>query len=350
MQALIEYFTIYMDDFFIPVLIFFGTVGLGLYAFVFLRIMRTGNAEQQEQLIMRVILFIGLVALVMGILIAARSLHLYLGGTEITGTIISIDRTSVGGQQGRYALVQYETGSGPVGTQVEIKPSTVFRIGESVQVIYLPGAPDRAAIRGEMIFEQVVGYPLLFIMMGGFFTSFVLLGWAQKKRNVAVEQAAGDVLAGSVFLILVLKFLLPLILLYLFVPRMYNNFYAYMGKEETIYAPLTVSGVKVNSPAYASRDDACKPLMILSSLNQAAASTGDRIALHGRWGAFTSDKVPQLRGRNLIRRLKVIDWSPEIITVEIPGWLKDGTYSVGVNCYLDTRTTRPSSFREIQIN
>ena len=122
-----------------------------------------------------------------------------------------------------------------------------------------------------------------------------------------------------------------------------------MAREDTLYEPLLGPGVAARKPTYTEYADACEPRISIHSLSHTVASSGDVIELHGKWGEFTSNKVPRITAG---RRLKVLEWKPEIIRVEIPKWLKSGKHKIFVNCYnvSSHKSYSPSGSLEILID
>ncbi|MDX1372777.1 MAG: hypothetical protein R3321_09925 [Nitrososphaeraceae archaeon] len=84
--------------------------------------------------------------------------------------------------------------------------------------------------------------------------------------------------------------------------------------------------------------EACSnPNMKLNSLSHDRATGGDIIELRGIWGEFTSNKVPRITNIGE-RKLKVLEWSPDTIRVQIPYGLEEGEYKINVMC---TKTIEP---------
>ena len=369
MDALINYYQAYGKDLLMPVGVASFLLFMGIWTFGIAS--KGDNGKSKVPLMVYNIIFVSLVPLVTGIVLAERTIHLYVSGVETSGTIVEIYQESTVTNHGtrymnrshqrklkRYAVVKFRTQTGNTEfIRQQVKLYTSLSKGESVRVIYLPADPARAAIRGEFN-SDLVFIPCILILVGSMFFGIGIGIWAKrvninKRLKKRVETAAMLFILTS----LAAGFIgVPLLFLYSFLdtraPLYYNKLYRFMGKEETIYTPLVAEGIEVKKPHYGNPDDACQPGMVIRSLSQTVASSGDRIEMHGSWGDFTSDKVPQLHGQNYVRRLRVIGWTPEIVTVEIPDWIKDGSYGVGINCYMDAShgTTRSSGYLHIEID
>lgn len=330
-----------------------------------------------KRLLRRLSIVLGLPFLAYGLYVSAKTIQLYAFGSEAQGTIVKFQLSHVprgsrlairrpfevadsdfGPTPQRFAVVRHATEQGQTESRVRIDLRSTLEIDEPVTVIYLPGS-SWAAIRGEAVYQQMLLLPLSFLIVGCIITGFSLT--AGRPIFVRVRQPSGtnpapdappaspsrpkgvlDAIGLRLFwggLIAGIGGIAYLILFELG-SHAWKSYQGKMRHEETLYAPLVAEGISVASPNIKDPANICPPMEI-SAVSRDSATSGDIIELQGNWGALTSNKVPEMRGRRAVRRLKVIEWTANAIRLEVPAGLEPGSYSVGVRCYF--RPDQPKS-------
>lgn len=154
------------------------------------------------------IIFIGLVPLVIGITLAARTIHLYAGGEETNGTVVDLYynkpikplagtgtkqvRRSSSYRKKRFALVKFKSGSETVITNIRINLQTPVSKGAPVKIIYLPDDPSRAVIRGEFVIDTVA-IPFILIAAGTMFLGIGIGAWGKQLKEGRTKKIMNDV-------------------------------------------------------------------------------------------------------------------------------------------------------------
>lgn len=337
----------------------------------------------------RFMIIFGLPVLAYGLYVSVNTIRLYAFGSETQGTVVGFqvprstprspppvtnrafgttaeDRRPA---PQRIAIVRYATEQGETESPIRIRLDSTIEWDEPVTVVYLPGPSPMAihlpgsswsAIRGEPVYENIVLMPLFTLMIGCLVTGFALT--PDRPIFIPVRKRTGTILtpdtpparpSGILDAIGVRLFKVGLIAVAVGIPGLIlveigSHFWkshqkeklAKIRHEETMRASRVADGVKVEPPNIQDPAKLCPPMKI-GALNRATASGGDIIELQGNWGALTSNKVPEMRGRRAVRRLKVIEWTANAIRLEVPAGLEPGSYSVGVRCYF--RPDQPKS-------
>lgn len=73
----------------------------------------------------------------------------------------------------------------------------------------------------------------------------------------------------------------------------------------------------------------------LRALGVEYAKPGELLELKGSWGDAQEKKVVEMTSRKNRSRLKVVSWTPDVVTVRLPEYLPPGQYGVGISCPAD---------------
>jgi hypothetical protein len=330
------------------------------------------------RLLRRAVMAIGLPMLAYGVYVSAKTIQLYAFGSEVQGIVVNLhygdvparpvqqirrpfDQVHESPERRRYAVIRHGTERGQMESRIRINLASYLEMNEAVNVVYLPGS-SWVAIRGEAVYQEILLLPLSMLIIGSLITGFsltlnrpIFVQVRQKSDTVPVpdDPPAGHSRPAGILDAIGLRLLwagiiaavggITFLILFTLGSYAYQSFLSKMRHEETLYKPLVADGVSVAAPNIQDRGNICPPMSI-SGLSHATASSGDIIELHGDWSAFTSNKVPHIRGAGTNRRLKVIEWTAGTIRAELPGWLDAGKYNVGVMCYFNPNQPKHYAF------